>query len=597
MDHRPQISWINGQGQSQISAHDLRALGRLRAGLRRTPRESREDMNRAQKDWAKKTAAVVSPRSSRRRSGSSPQRLTLQSVVRAEHDAPWQDVKPKDAPLSPDSGRGSPSPTKRLHEQHPVRPISPGQRVVERTERDPKSKVGVRAQINTLVDSPASAEATVHTATRRGGGYVEQQADASSSTSPPRPTRGSPSPTKRLREQAPARKSTHHRLTAADGATVLNAHVREEAGVRKVGFGGSSLQRPEYTLTGVTLSPGHQKTLVVAPAVAARSAAAKREQKVAATVAETERLAKAYIQQASVTRTLEWPTPASSKLDEATQETKQNLPGEQGATASDVDSDPILELEMELARDPAPQPEPEPELEPEYPGGRIHPALNSTFGLSSGLKNSTASEAKLARRYDTALMEIQTLKHAETLNAAKMEALEDELRELKQRSRLLPLPTQQQEHPPPPQQQQLKGGDEQRERMATASFGSVEEFMGGFNAKISSVGDLQMETLGTLSSLSPSLDQQQQQQRKEEEQQRAAAAQQVGELEAEAKLSAEAHVAALAEQESRLSQQLAEVVRSMEADLESAQKAREAESQRNAALSLQVEELLQAKVR
>jgi hypothetical protein len=42
---------------------------------------------------------------------------------------------------------------------------------------------------------------------------------------------------------------------------------------------------------------------------------------------------------------------------------------------------------------------------------------------------------------------------------------------------------------------------------------------------------------------------------------------------------------------------LAEVVRSMEADLESAQKAREAESQRNAALSLQVEELLQAKVR
>ena len=573
-------------------------------------------MNRAQKDWAKKTAAVVSPRSSRRRSGSSPQRLTLQSVVRAEHDAPWQDVKPKDAPLSPDSGRGSPSPTKRLHEQHPVRPISPGQRVVERTERDPKSKVGVRAQINTLVDSPASAEATVHTATRRGGGYVEQQADASSSTSPPRPTRGSPSPTKRLREQAPARKSSHHRLTAADGATVLNAHVREEAGVRKVGFGGSSLQRPEYTLTGVTLSPGHQKTLVVAPAVAARSAAAtataaaatatttvtaaaKREQKVAATVAETERLAKAYIQQASVTRTLEWPTPASSKLDEATQETKQNLPGEQGATASDVDSDPILELEMELARDPAPQPEPEPELEPEYPGGRMHPALNSTFGLSSGLKNSTTSEAKLARRYDTALMEIQTLKHAETLNAAKMEALEDELRELKQRSRLLPLPTQQQqEHPP--QQQQLKGEEEQRERMATASFGSVEEFMGGFNAKISSVGDLQMETLGTLSSLSPSLDQQQQQQqqqRKEEEQQRAAAAQQVGELEAEAKLSADVHVAALAEQESRLSQQLAEVVRSMEADLESAQKAREAESQRNAALSLQVEELLQAKVR
>lgn len=126
------------------------------------------------------------------------------------------------------------------------------------------TKVGVRAQIDTLIDKPGRQ--AIHSATRRGGGYdlggiansepnpfVGLKVAASSPRGGSATTTASPS---------------KQRLQAADGATVLNVHVRDAQGVRKPGFGGSSPQRPDVALNGMTLLPGHRRNLEVACASA-----------------------------------------------------------------------------------------------------------------------------------------------------------------------------------------------------------------------------------------------------------------------------------------------------------------------------------------
>jgi hypothetical protein len=157
------------------------------------------------------------------------------------------------------------------------------------------------------------------------------------------------------------------RLQAADGATVLNAHVRESQGVRKLGFGGSSPQRPDVALNGMTLSPGHRRTLEVK---------------------STSPAAITCIEQRTA--------PVARKL----------------------------QLQPELPPKSQPQPEPEPESDQE-----VASAASSSQTTHSGSPHTAAPDDSLARRYKIALEEIRALKMAETLAATRIEALEGQLHE------------------------------------------------------------------------------------------------------------------------------------------------------------------------
>ena len=209
---------------------------------------------------------------------------------------------------------------------------------------------------------------------RRAAGKAEHRPEWQDIYSPERQSR-SPIRGPTDRPGSPGERAAHvqprhlpvDRLQAADGATVLNAHVRESQGVRKLGFGGSSPQSPDVALNGMTLSPGHRRTLEVK---------------------STSPAAITCIEQRTA--------PVARKL----------------------------QLQPELPPKSQPQPEPEPESDQE-----VASAASSSQTTHSGSPHTAAPDDSLARRYKIALEEIRALKMAETLAATRIEALEGQLHE------------------------------------------------------------------------------------------------------------------------------------------------------------------------